>query len=240
MSISATSTVKELAIEVPGATRVFEKLGIDYCCGGGRTLEAACTEAGIVAGEVVSQIEAAGLKEGSAREREWPQDSLGALVHFIIDKHHVFTTGEMARIEPLLAKVRTVHGHRHPELIEIERLFANLKADLTLHMKKEEMILFPYIIALEDAVEAGQKAPSPMFGTVRNPIKQMMTEHDTAGDILRNIRGLSGGFAVPADGCTSFTAAYEALEGLEKDLHQHIHLENNVLFPKTESMEPGA
>jgi len=238
MSISAARTVKELAIELPGATRVFDKLGIDYCCGGGRTLDDACVAAGLRPDEVVASLEAASqARAGSNRETRWPEQSLAALIDFIINKHHVFTTQELDRIEMLVTKVRSVHAQRHPELLEIESLFNSLKSDLTLHMKKEEMILFPYINELEDAIANGRRPPPAMFGTVKNPIRMMRTEHDTAGDILRNIRKSSSNFTVPADACISFQTLYEALEGLEQDLHQHIHLENNVLFPRAETIE---
>lgn len=241
MSISTRSTVKELAIEVPGATRVFEKLGIDYCCGGGKTLGDACAAVGLQSDEVVRRLEAASQVEPRpAEEGKWPNESLAALIDFIISKHHFFTIQELDRIQALLARVRSVHAERHPQLLEIEDLFNSLKADLNLHMKKEEIILFPYIIALEDAVANGRLAPSPMFGTVKNPIRMMRMEHDTAGEILRNIRKLSSNFAAPADACTSFQTLYEAIEGLEQDLHQHIHLENNVLFPRAESLEGQA
>jgi regulator of cell morphogenesis and NO signaling len=241
MSITATKTVRELAIEVPGATRVFEKLGIDYCCGGGQTLGAACAAAGLESDEVVRRLEAASQAgPGPAEEKQWPEESLAALIDFILNKHHVFTAQELDRIQTLLTKVRSVHGERHRELLEIEGLFNSLKADLTLHMKKEEMILFPYIIELENAVAGGRRAPSPMFGTVKNPVRMMRTEHDTAGEILRNIRKLSSDFAVPADACVSFQTLYEALEALEQDLHQHIHLENNMLFPRAEAIEDQA
>jgi regulator of cell morphogenesis and NO signaling len=237
MSISATSTVKELAIEVPGATRVFDKLGIDYCCGGGKTLGDACAAAGLESDEVVRRLEAASqVKSETAERKKWPEQSLAALIDFIINKHHVFTTQELDRVHVLLAKVRSVHAERHPELLKIEGLFNSLKADLTLHMKKEEMILFPYIIELEEAVSSGKRPPSPMFGTVKNPVRMMRMEHDTAGEILRDIRQLSSDFAVPADACISFQTLYEAMAALEQDLHQHIHLENNVLFPRAEAI----
>lgn len=238
MSISATTTVRELAIEVPGATRVFERLGIDYCCGGAATLAEACAAAGLESAEVMGRLEAAShVQDASAEEGRWPHESLAALIQFIINKHHVFTREELDRIQALLTKVRSVHAQRHPELIEIEALFNNLKADLTLHMRKEEMILFPYINELEDALAKGRRAPAPMFGTVKNPIRMMRMEHDTAGEILRNIRALTSDFAVPADACISFQTLYQAMEGLEQDLHRHIHLENNVLFPRAETME---
>jgi regulator of cell morphogenesis and NO signaling len=238
MSISATTTVKELAIEVPGATRVFDKLGIDYCCGGGRTLSDACAAAGLESEEVLRRLEAASqTKHEPAEGKAWPEQSLAALIDFIVNKHHVFTTQELDRIQVLLAKVRSVHAGRHPEQLEIEGLFNSLKADLTLHMKKEEMILFPYITELEEAVTAGNRAPSPMFGTVKNPVRMMRMEHDTAGDILKTIRKAASGYTLPADACISFQTLYQALEALELDLHQHIHLENNVLFPRAEAIE---
>ncbi|HKV40557.1 MAG TPA: iron-sulfur cluster repair di-iron protein [Blastocatellia bacterium] len=240
MSVSATSTVKEIAIQVPGATRVFEKLGIDYCCGGGRTLEAACSAAGLTAGEVVRSLESQATPKTSETEaKNWPGQPLGSLINFIVEKHHVFTTEEMDRIEPLIAKVLSVHGARHPELAEIETLFASLKDDLTLHMRKEERILFPYIVELEAAKLNGLPGPSPVFGTVKNPVRMMRLEHDTAGEILHKIRERSSGFTVPADGCISFKTLYGALQGLEQDLHQHIHLENNILFPRAELIEEG-
>jgi len=241
MSISATRTVKELAIEIPGATRVFEKLGIDYCCQGGKTLIDACAAAGLESSDVLSRLQAAAQASKAVdQDRDRPRESLTGLIQFIINKHHVFTTQELDRIEVLLAKVRSVHSQRHPELVQIEALFSNLKADLTPHMKKEENILFPYITQLEDAISNGRPAPRPMFGTVRNPVRMMRMEHDTAGEILRDIRKLSANFAVPADACISFQTLYQAMEGLEQDLHQHIHLENNLLFPRAEEIEDFA
>src|SRR5262244_4460980 len=238
MSISATRTVRELAIEVPGATRVFETLGIDYCCGGAATLVEACAAAGLESTDVVGQLEAAShVQDAFGEEKRWPDERLAALIQFIINKHHVFTRQELDRIQALLTKVRSVHSQRHPELLEIEGLFNNLKADLTLHMRKEESILFPYINELEEALAQDSRAPAPMFGTVKKPIRMMKMEHDTAGEILRNIRALTSDFAVPADACISFQTLYEAIEGLEQDLHQHIHLENNVLFPRAETIE---
>src|SRR5262249_32132888 len=238
MKISVITTLTELAVELPGAARVFDKLGIDYCCGGARTLQDACASAGLESHEVLSQLQAAN-QATTARTgaTNWPEESLAALIGFIIKKHHLFTTQELDRIEPLLARVRSVHVKRHPELSEIEALFKALKPELTTHMKKEEMILFPYISELEDALSNDNPAPSPMFGTVRNPIRMMRMEHDAAGEILRNIRKLSSGFLVPPDACASYQTLYQALEALEHDLHQHIHLENNVLFPRAEALE---
>jgi regulator of cell morphogenesis and NO signaling len=143
----------------------------------------------------------------------------------------------MARIEPLLAKVCSVYGEARPELLQVQALFAELKRELLLHMTKEENILFPYIMQMEGAAASGEAAPTPMFGTVRNPVRMMMFEHDGAGEMLRRIRRLSNDFNAPDDACVSYRTLYGALEGLEQDLHQHIHLENNILFPRAVEMD---
>jgi regulator of cell morphogenesis and NO signaling len=143
----------------------------------------------------------------------------------------------MARIEALSAKVIGAHSENHPELLKVGNLFQRLCAELKPHMFKEEQILFPYIVAMEHAVTAGQAFPFAPFGTVKNPIWMMTQEHDGAGEILRELREVTADYRVPPDGCISYQALYQALEGFEKDLHQHIHLENNMLFPKAVEFE---
>jgi regulator of cell morphogenesis and NO signaling len=159
--------------------------------------------------------------------------SLTQLITHIVDTHHVFTKSEMSRLRALVTKVIGAHGANHPELLTVGELFQRLCADLEPHMFKEEQVLFPYIIRMEKA-ETVLLAP---FGTVKNPIRMMMMEHDTAGDILRKLRAVTSDYRVPSDGCISYQTLYQALQGLEKDLHQHIHLENNVLFPKAVELE---
>ncbi|HWP43056.1 MAG TPA: iron-sulfur cluster repair di-iron protein [Blastocatellia bacterium] len=238
MRISADKTVRELAVEVAGATRVFEKLGIDYCCGGGKALEEACEAAGIPVNEIISSLEEAERSSMQSDEGEdWQKESLAKLTSYIVSKHHVFTRDEMDRIEPLLAKVCKVYGNEHPELLKIQAVFQELKNDLLTHMHKEEMVLFPYIAEMEEAITNQTSRPRPFFGTVRNPIRMMSLEHDLAGELLRNIRLLSSGFEPPADSCVSYQTLYRALEELEQDLHRHIHLENNILFPRATEME---
>jgi regulator of cell morphogenesis and NO signaling len=145
----------------------------------------------------------------------------------------------MERITVLGEKVATKHGGNHPELPSVRDLFTKLCEDLRPHMFKEEMILFPYIKQLEQAAAAGRAAPYAPFGTVANPVRMMMLEHDTAGEILRALRAASGDYTAPADGCVSYQTLYRALEEFEADLHQHIHLENNVLFPRAAELEKG-
>jgi len=238
MSINTATTVRELAIEVPGATRLFEKLGIDYCCGGSSPLLAACSSAGIAVEDVVRSLEqasAAPIERDTTRD--WRNEPLTALVSYILETHHIFDREELDRIEPLMAKVASVYEKSHPELLEIQTVFIAMKADLLTHMMKEERVLFPYIIELQQAADVKGPKPVPFFGTVRNPVRMMSEEHDAVGDMLRSVRELSSNFKVPAEGCFSYRTLYEALEGIERDLHTHIHLENNLLFPRAIEME---
>ena len=237
MTINATKTVRDLATEIPGATRVFEKAGIDYCCGGGKTIEEACAAAGVSVDEVVRSLDQSTQGGASDAGTRWQTEPLSKLTSYIVSKHHVFTREELERLDQLAAKVCSVHGQNHPELLLIKGQFHDLKRDLIPHMQKEEMILFPFIEQMDAAVSDGKPPPVPVFGTVQNPVRMMMIEHDAAGEILKRIRQLSDGFAVPEDGCISYETLYKALEMLELDLHQHIHLENNILFPRAVEME---
>jgi regulator of cell morphogenesis and NO signaling len=163
--------------------------------------------------------------------------SLPELITHILDTHHVFTKSEMDRLQALADKVLAAHGCNHPELVHLDELLTSLCADLKPHMFKEEQVLFPYILGMVDAANKKLSAPFAPFGTVNNPIRMMMREHDNAGHILRELRTLTSDYKVPADACMSYQTLYQALENFEKDLHQHIHLENNILFPKAIELE---
>jgi regulator of cell morphogenesis and NO signaling len=236
MTLNDTKTVRDLALEVPGATRVFEKLKIDYCCGGGRSVNEACKAAGVRVDELTRMLEEAGAKQSDG-ERDFQAGPLADLIRHILDTHHVYTREESARIQALLDKVCSKHGERHPELLDVAALFRRLDADLQPHLFKEEQILFPYILRLEDAASRKSAPPFAPFGTVGNPVRMMMFEHDTAGELLRGLRAAALDFRAPEDACTSFRTLYTALEDFEKDLHRHIHLENNVLFPRAVELE---
>jgi regulator of cell morphogenesis and NO signaling len=228
-------------VELPGATRIFEKLGIDYCCGGSKPLAEACQAAEVSPETVVVLLEDA--EEGASNSipaRNWGTAPLTDLASYIVTKHHSFTREELTRLSALLAKVCSVHGENHPELRKIQTIFQELKEELTGHMHKEEQILFPYIENLEAAVEQGESVPTPFFGTVRNPVRMMMQEHDDAGQALLRLREASSNYQVPAGGCISFRTLYQAMQDFEKDLYQHIHLENNILFPRAAELEAGA
>ena len=233
--ITTATTVREVAIQLPQATRVFEKLKIDYCCGGNRPLAEACASAGVAVDNVMEIL--AGVTETGAKSFDSQHASLPELIAHIVDTHHVFTKGEIDRLQALTGKVLNAHGGNHPELVHVAELMDRLCADLKPHMFKEERVLFPYIVALSEAADRRQTPPFPPFGTVNNPVRMMMREHDTVGDILRELRALTCDFTVPDDACISYQTLYQSLENFEKDLHQHIHLENNILFPKAMDLE---
>ncbi len=238
MNLTTNTTVSELALEMPAATSVFEKMGIDYCCGGNRSLAEACANAGVEFKDVQIQLTLAA--HAQAHEPNFQTTTLENLINHIVVKHHSFTRLEIARLNALLDKVCMAHGENHPELMEIYVLFRELGADLDTHMTKEERVLFPYVIRMEAAAKQQVPLFRPPFGTVANPVRMMMLEHDRAGELLKKIRQLSSDYATPADACVSYKTLYAALEALEKDLHQHIHLENNILFPRAVEMEPIA
>lgn len=237
MNLETSKTVRELALEIPGATRVFEKLGIDYCCGGNQPLIDACETAGVSVDQVLASVE---QEHGSHDQYEEPNfltATLAELVDHIVEKHHVFTKTEIERLRLLIEKVVSAHGQNHPELAEVSSLFASLSAELEPHMMKEERVLFPYVIQMEDAMRMERTHPYPPFGTVANPVRMMIREHEAAGAILKAMRQITGDYTVPPDGCISYHTLYQALDAFEKDLHQHIHLENNILFPRAVEME---
>lgn len=242
MAANATRTVRELAVEIPSATRIFEQLGIDYCCGGGKSLQEACAQAGIPLDQVLRSL-AQGEASAESATRELPdfeQASLKDLIDHILGKHHVYVRQELPRIQQLLAKVVAVHGSNHPELAVTQQLFAQVSAELTQHMMKEEMVLFPYIAELESSTNSGRRAPQPAFGTIKNPVRMMEMEHEEAGNALHQIASETSHYIPPEDACFSYKTLYSALKEFEADLHQHVHLENNILFPRSILLEEKA
>jgi regulator of cell morphogenesis and NO signaling len=215
---------------------VFENYQIDYCCGGRKPLAEAAASAGLDFNEIESRLDEA-IKEpngnGIVPERLGPAD----LTDYLIAKHHIYTHDALERLAPLMDKVCDRHGEAHKELYLIRSVLKSLTDELLLHMRKEEMVLFPYIKSISEAASNNDQMPTPHFMTVRNPVRVMMSEHDAAGDFLRQIREFSKDFTLPDGACPSFKALYFGLEELEKDLHQHIHLENNVLFPQALELE---
>ena len=238
MNVSAEKTVREVALEIPEATRVFEKLGIDYCCGGNRSLEQACVVLNLSVDEVIDSLELAEEDAHKKRQnRKWQEEPLADLIDHIVASHHKYAREEIARLHPLLQKVRSVHGGNHPELEIVQSTFRDLAQEISTHMMKEEMVLFPYIGRMEEAVIQKEPVLPAPFGSVENPVAMMIHEHDSAGMALRTIRQVSAGYTPPADACVSYRTLYKALADFEVDLHLHIHLENNILFPRALEME---
>ncbi len=176
-------------------------------------------------------------RPASPKDSNWQTQSLADLISHIKNTHHKYTREEIARLGPLFDKVCSVHGERHPELFELRTTFQGLAQELTTHLMKEEMILFPYMERMEESVIQKEPILPPPFGPVRNPVAMMEHEHDSAGNALRALRATSNGYAAPPDACVSFQTLYKTLAELEADLHQHIHLENNILFPRAVALE---
>jgi len=238
MSVTAQKTLRELALETPAATGVFEKLGLDYCCGGNRTLEQACRAANVPFDRVMDSLEAANQTAQAARpDRDWRVEPLADLIAHIQDTHHKYVRVEIERLGPLFDKVCSVHGENHPELVRMRATFGALAQELTTHLMKEEMVLFPYVERMEEAAIKKAPAVPPPFSSVQNPVAMMMRDHDDAGQALRDMHQASHGYTAPADACVSYQTLYKALAQFEADLHRHIHLENNVLFPRAVEME---
>lgn len=236
--LNAKLSVRELALDIPGATRIFERMGIDYCCGGAASLETACASAGIETADVVRALSQAGRQPVQADDfRDWQTAPLSELIDYILETHHVFTRQELTRLDALLTKVRDAHGERHPELARLQNLFKGLAEELGTHMMKEERVLFPYVMRMEVAVAKVEPVPPPPFMTVRNPVRMMSLEHDNAGALLKEMRLTASNYEAPADGCTSYHTLYQALQEFEEDLHRHIFLENSILFPRAVEME---
>jgi len=238
MSVITQKTVRELALENPAATRVLEKLGIDYCCGGNQSLEQACRVANLPVDQVLDSLEMAEQAPRAAQKiHDWQREPLGDLVAHIKSTHHKYTREEIARLGPLLEKVCSVHGKNHPELLHVRASFTGLAQELTMHMMKEEMVLFPYIVRMEEAVLQHDPVLPPPFGSVQNPVSMMEQEHESAGAALRAMRQASRAYTPPTDACVSYQTLYTVLPEFEADLHEHIHLENNILFPRAIAME---
>ena len=240
MAVLTEKTVRELVMEIPEATRIFEKLGIDYCCGGNQSLERACGKANVSVHQVLDSLEMAGEAARVMQQaHDWNHEPLSELIAHIKRTHHHYTREEIMRLTALLQKVCSAHGKNHPELFEIQSTFKGLAQELTTHMMKEEMVLFPYIERMEEAViQKEPMLPGP-FGSIENPVAMMEHEHDSAGNALRAMRTASTEYVTPADACVSYQTLYKVLAAFEADLHQHIHLENNILFPRAILMEKG-
>ena len=231
------ATVAEIAAHSLAAVRVFEKYGLDYCCGGTRPLAEACSQKGHDAAAVKEELEAA-LSETPAADDDWSASPLRRLCDHIEAAHHGYLRRELPAIQTRLDRVYSLYNQRYgPTLIGLPEAYAELRQELEPHMRKEEVVLFPAIRAIEEAMEAHRPPPRLIFGSVANPIHLMEAEHDHAGTALQKIREITDNFDIPLHACVTYRALMTGLSELETDLHLHIHLENNILFPRAARME---
>lgn len=241
MTINEDTTVRDLVVEYPQTRAVLESLGIDYCCGGRHPLAVAAKEAEVELPRVLAALNDAILHPtpvaGPAR-KDWNEATLAKLIEHIVDTHHAFMKRELPRVESLFAKVTKAHAKHHGAMLgKLHPVFSGLRAEIETHLMKEESILFPGIRRMEAEVKAGRPVMPMHCGSIHNPIAQMEREHENAGEALARMRQITGDYALPADACPTFVALYELLRAMEADLHEHIHMENNILFPKAQDME---
>lgn len=227
-------SVGNLVAEQPFRAAVFDQFGIDFCCGGKQTLEAACQTLSIAPEVVIALLLANDEKSNGTGDGEnWLSSSLTELTDHIEQTHHRYLKQELPRLQALTSKVARVHGGKDDRLIQVESVFAAMKAEMEQHMMKEELVLFPYIRKI-DQDAANQNA---QFGSVSNPIRCMESEHEDAGEALLELRRLTDDYTVPNGACASWLALLGGLAGLDQDLRIHIHKENSILFPKAIAAE---
>ena len=238
MTWSESTPLAELAAASAAAVRILERHGLDYCCGGARPLKDAAREKGLDAAAILAEIEQA--QAGAPADRDWRAAPLDELADHIVKTHHEYLKLNLPALSSRLAKVLEVHGAKDPaRLRAMSETFGALRAELEEHLHKEEIILFPFIERCARAASQGLPLPPAPFGTIANPIRVMEREHETAGAALARLRELTAGYTLPEWACDTARALWRGLEDLEQDLHMHIHLENNILFPRAIALERG-
>lgn len=229
-------TLGQIAAKDLRKAQVFKKYGLDFCCGGKKTVKEACAEKGLDVTRVEKELQQAGTLP-ALRPLPYGDWSLDFLADYIVNTHHSYVRKNLPDIKAYASKVMKVHGAQHPELLRIHRLVEEMYAELSAHLVKEEKVLFPYVKELVAATNGTQVLQASHFGTVRNPINMMEMEHELVGKNLAEIRELSNNYTLPEDACASYSLLYRMLDEFEEDLHLHIHLENNILFPKALDIE---
>ena len=230
LTITPDTTIKSLVVDDARRTRLFERLGIDYCCGGKRPLREVCAERDLDPNTVIQMLQAFEADQDSAEDTDWSEASLGALIDHIEGTHHAYLRDELPRLERLLKKVAAVHGEQVPWMVDVRDVFGGLKSELLDHLAKEEEVVFPLIRALEKGDDLPENA------TLAGGIHLMEDEHDAAGAALEDMRALTDGFTPPEWACGTFRAALSGLAELEADTHRHVHKENNILFERARAL----
>lgn len=236
MNNLADKTIGSVVAQNWKTASVFQKHNLDFCCKGNIAIGAACEAAGLDTDQVTQEV-ASILNNSDGPETDYAAWPLGQLAQHIETWHHGYVTAKMPELMAYLDKLCVVHGGRHPELFEIRELFAQSVGELTTHMKKEELMVFPFVKKMVNAQRENREISAPVYGTVQNLIAVMMHEHTDEGERFLKIAQLSNNYTTPADGCTTYRVAFNLLQEFEQDLHKHIHLENNILFPKAIELE---
>lgn len=234
MNITKEKTVASIVTENIKAAHVFKKYGIDFCCGGGISIDKACEKSGVDYSVLENDLK---IVDNVSKAFNYGAWELDFLVDHIVNIHHSYVEESIPILMQYADKVAKVHGHHYTEVVKINSLIIEVAQELTAHMRKEELILFPFVKQLVRAKKEGALPPAPHFGTVNNPIRMMEDEHEAAGDIFKIISKLTNDYTPPDEACNTFKALYAKLQEFELDLHQHIHLENNILFPKAIELE---
>ena len=214
---------------------VFEKHGVDFCCGGKDTISAVCQAKGLDPARLVEELQAVQVTP-VARSENYTAWSLSFLIDYIVNNHHSYVDENLSPIAGYAHKIAEVHGARHPELIEIAAIFDRLAAALTQHLREEEAVFFPAVKRAEAARQAGNEPDAGDLETIRRMLEQFGPEHEEVGDAIHQIRHLSQGFVLPSDACNTYMLAYQKPKEFEDDIHKHVHLENNILFPKSAAL----
>lgn len=235
-TVAEGETIGEITAADFRKAEVFKKFGIDFCCGGKKTIDQVCKEKGINAALLRTELEA-GPESSDVASLQYQDLTTEDLIKHIVEKHHAYVTKQLPLITELAFKVERAHAEFHPELIQIRHLMHLLSEELSAHLQKEERVLFPYINRLVICKAEGRKPEIPGFDTVERPINMMEMEHESAGELLEEIKSLSAQYNLPADACNSYRLLFELLQAFEADLHVHIHLENNILFPRAITLE---
>lgn len=230
-------TIGEMVANDYRKAEVFKRFGIDFCCGGKDPLDKTCNKKGIDQAEVIQALNALDEPQQMRFSKDYNNWDIGILADFIINNHHKYVNESLPLLDEYSTKVARVHGRSHPEVIEISSLFQAVANELSMHMDKEETILFPYIRQMSMVKHLGELLPVSPFGTIKNTINIMEMEHESAGENMRAINELSNGYNPPEGACNTYKVLYAKLQEFENDLHQHVHLENNILFPKAINLE---
>jgi regulator of cell morphogenesis and NO signaling len=239
VEINKQTKVADIVVQNPETRPILERMGIDYCCGGKLTLRKAAENLGLVAEDVIRDLSKV-TEDGSDKQqyRNWSSESVTKLADYIEKTHHSFMKEQLPRLEQLLEKTLNAHKEKHSQMLtELKETYAVLKSEIELHLAKEEQILFPFIRQIDSFQQNQTDRPELHCGSIENPISQMEYEHDNAGKALDKMRRITSDYKLPDDACNTFKALYDGLKALEADLHEHIHLENNILFPKAIELE---